>query len=579
MLRFETISPGALIKAALTGVLVSASVLLVACGGGGGSSGGGGGGGSSTIPPVTVAPPVAISEPDAVRLAKQASFGPTQALVDHIVALGSASAWLDEQLAASGSAYADLQTRAVPTNYCSAMAQSAQSVCNRDFLSSTPMAMEFYAHAATGSDQLRQRVAFALSQLIVASDVEVHSTAGLAAFNQILLDNAFGNYRDILKAVTLNPYMGDYLDMANSSKNAPNENYARELMQLFSMGVSQLSSDGTVLHDSSGGAIATFTGDDVHNVARALTGWTYARLNGAPITDNTNIDYSKPMIINAAVYDTAAKPFLGATVQAGASQDASVNAVVDAVFNASSTAPYVSKYLIQQLVTSNPSPEYVGRVSAIFANDGAGVRGNLRAVVRAILLDSEARGDAKTQTTSGKVKEPVLLALSLGRLIGDSTDGYAFTTRDQAMSQQPFRSGSVFNFYPPDYPLPRGGGLLSPPTKLLTSATTVARHNLVYDWTVAGDSRTEYAVQTTIAGATGTQPNWSTWEALGADVDGMLNRIDLLLLNRTMTATQRSAVKNAMLAVTNADATVQARKRAQVALYIVGSSPQFQVDR
>ncbi len=441
--------------------------------------------------------------------------------------------------------------------------------------------MEFYAHAVQNSDQLRQRVAFALSQLIVASDLEVHTTAGLAAFNQILLDGAFGNYRDMLKAVTLNPYMGGYLDMANSSKNAPNENYAREFMQLFSMGVNQLNADGTAKTDASGAPIPNYTADDVHNIARALTGWTYARLNGAPITDNVNLDYSKPMIQNAALYDATPKSFLGTTVAAGATQDVSVQAVVDAAFNNASTAPYVSKFLIQQLVSSNPSTAYVGRISAVFANDGSGVRGNLKAVVRAILTDAEARGDSKTGASDGKVKEPVLLSVSIGRLIGDVTDGYAFTARDAAMGQSPFRAPSVFNFYPPDYPLPLGGGLLSPPSKLMTAATIIARNNLAYDWTVSGDvtNRSEYAVQSTIGGATGTQPDWAAWQAFGTDENGMLDSINLLMLNNTMSAAQRASLLTAVNAIANSDPTTQARMRAQTALYIVAASPQFQVDR
>lgn len=270
MVRWTTV------RWATAAALMGALGVLSACGGGGG------GGGSTPAPTPT---PAIISAPDAVRLLKQATFGPTQASLDHVRALGSASAWLDEQLAASGSTYADLSARTVVANYCTSMPTAAQGVCNRDYLSSTPVAMAFYAHAAQNSDQLRQRVAFALSQLIVTSDVEQHTTAGLATFNQILLDNAFGNYRDILKAVTLNPYMGAYLNMADSSKNAPNENYARELMQLFAMGVSALNADGTVKTDATAAAVPSYTADDVHSVARALTGWTYARLNGAPITD------------------------------------------------------------------------------------------------------------------------------------------------------------------------------------------------------------------------------------------------------------------------------------------------------
>ena len=554
-----------------TATAVMALVALAACSGGGSSP-------TAPAPTPTPTPtpaPTIVVTGDIVRLAKQASFGPTTTLTTHIATVGT-SAWLDEQLAASGSTYGDLVTRTVARNYCTAMASAAQSVCNRDYMSSIPVAMEFYAHAASQPDQLRQRVAFALSQILVASDFEVHSTAGTATLNQLFLDNAFGSYRTLLRAVTLNAYMGAYLNLADSSKAAPNENYARELMQLFSMGVNALNADGSVKTDASGAAIASYTADDVHAVARALTGWTYARLNGAALSDGNQLDYASPMVANAANYDTAAKTFLGTTVPAGASQATSLDAVIDAVFNNASTAPYVAKFLIQHLVMSNPSPAYIGRISAVFANDGAGVRGNLKAVIRAILTDAEARGDAKTGLSDGKLKEPVLYMLSLARLMAVKTDGYAFTVRDAAMAQAPFRAPSVFNFYPPDYPLPLGGGLLSPPTKLMTASTVLARHNFAYDWNFTTPG--EWAIQSTIAGATGTTPDWSEWEAI-TDANALADRIDLLLLNKTMTAAQRTALLTAVNAITSADAATQARKRAQTALYVVASSPLFQVDR
>jgi uncharacterized protein (DUF1800 family) len=556
------------------GATLAATLALSACGGGDDSS-------SSTSSTASVQAPLSISAGDAVRLAQQGTFGPTKALIDHIQALGSADAWLNEQFGLTDSSYTDLKTRAVAVNYCSTMVSTAQAVCNRDYLSSTPVAMEFYAHAVQNNDQLRQRVAWALSQLIVASDVEVHSTAGLAVFNQIFLDNAYGNYRDILQAVTLNPYMGDYLDMANSSKAAPNQNYARELMQLFSIGVNQLNMDGSAVKDATGATVPSYTETDVSNVARALTGWTYARLNGAAITDNNQLDYSSPMIVNTAIYDSTAKTFLGTTVAASATPADSIKGVLDAVFNNASTAPYVSKFLIQHLVVSNPSAAYVQRVATIFANNGSGTRGDMKAVIRAILTDAEARGTTSTAANPGKVKEPALLLTSLARLIADKTDGYALTTRDAAMGQSPFRSGSVFNFYPPDYPLPLGNGLLSPPTKLMTAATIIARHNLLYDWTVTGDvtSRSEYAVQSTIAGSIGTTPDWSDWQTLGADTTGLITRINLLMMANSMSGAQQSALASAINAVTNSDPTTQARKRAQVALYVVASSPQFQVER
>ncbi|WP_158285826.1 DUF1800 family protein [Caulobacter sp. D5] len=556
------------------------ALVLSACGGGGG------GGGSSSTPqnsggttPTTPPAPVVISAAEAARLAKQATFGPTPALIDQIVAAKSASAWIDQQFALSGSSYADIAAKPVATTFCSAQGLTGTDLnnCNRDNFGALPMSMRFYSNAVGKDDQLRQRVAFALSQIVVASDLEVHTTAGLATFNQILLSNAFGNYKDILREVTLNPFMGNFLDMVDSNKSAPNENYARELMQLFSVGTVLLNADGTTKTGADGAVIATYSNAEVKEVARALTGWTYARLDGAAISDGTKIDYSKPMIVNTARFDTKAKTFLGATIAADATPQANVDTVVDTVFNHPNTAPFISKRLIQQLVLANPSPAYVGRVSAVFADNGAGVRGDMKAVIKAILTDTEARGSA---ATPGKVKEPVLFLTGLARGMGLKSDGYAFYYRDNALGQMPFRATSVFNFYPYDFPLPLGAGEASPVSKLMTTSTMIARHNLAWDWTMAGEAtRTEFKVQSTITGSTAVELPWTEWEALAADEAKMLDRIDLVFLNGTMTSAQRAALSSAMAAVKNTDPAVQARKRAQVALYIVASSPQFQVDR
>jgi uncharacterized protein (DUF1800 family) len=569
------------IKYFRSGAGLSLALFLAACGGGGG-----GGGGSSSAPssggsvsaPVVVAP-VVISAAEASRLAKQASFGPTPGLIDHIVSLKSAAAWIDEQFTLNNSSYADIAAKSVAINFCSASTLTGQDLtnCNRDNFTATPMAMRFYANALGNDDQLRQRVAFALSQIVVASDLEVHTTAGLATFNQILLSNAFGNYRDILAQTTLNPFMGNYLDMVDSNKSSPNENYAREMMQLFSVGTVLLNQDGTTQAGADGSVIATYTGADVKDVARALSGWTYARLDGATISDYNKIDYSKPMVMVAARFDTGSKTFLGVTVPATATQQQNVDAVVDAVFNHPNTAPFVSKRLIQQLVIANPSPAYVARVSAVFVNNGSGVRGDMKAVIKAILTDTEARGSA---ATPGKVKEPVLFLTSLSRAMGLKTDGYAFYYRDNALGQMPFRAPSVFNYYPYDFPLPLGDGRISPVSKLMTTSTMIARHNLAWDWTVAGEqTRTEFQPQTVITGSTGTQTAWADWDALAADPDKLIDRLDLVFFNGTMTTAQRGALNTAVTAVKNTDATAQVHKRAQTALYIVASSPQFQVDR
>lgn len=559
-------------RTAMAAATAVALAVLTACDGGGGGSGSSGG--LVSAPPATAPTPAAAgsSLDDSVRLAQQASFGPTVALVDRIRALG-VNGWLDEQFAATGSTYADLATD-VRTNFCAA----GDTSCSTLRFSRVPVAMRFYADAVTAPDQLRQRVAFALSQMIVASEAGVRSTAGIAAFNQLFLTYAFGNYRDLLLGVTMNGYMGDYLDMADSRKGAPSENYAREFLQLFTMGPDQLAMDGTVQRDSSGGPIPNYTGDDIREIARALTGWTYARIDNAAISDGQALAYAQPMIAVPARYDSAEKRFLGTTVAAGASQQASVAAVIDAAFNNASTAPFVARHLITHLVTPNPSPAYIGRVAAVFANNGSGVRGDLKAVVRAILTDGEAR--APQGSSAGKLKEPVLAMTSLARAIGFTTDGYVFQTRDTGLAQPVMRAPSVFNFYPDDFPLPGNATLRSPAAKLLTSANQLRFHNLAYDWTVNGDpTRTEYAAVTTVPGTSGSVPVWADWEAFGDDVDGMVDRINLLLFAKGLTKTQRDALKAAGVAITNADPKLQARKRAQMMLYIAGSSPMFLVDR
>ncbi|WP_084579197.1 DUF1800 domain-containing protein [Sphingomonas azotifigens] len=544
---------------------------LAACDGGG--SGGSAGGGLVSAPPTPTPSPAAVAAlDDSVRLAQQASFGPTATLVDRIRTLG-VNGWLDEQFAATGSTYADLATD-VRTNFCA----TGDNACATMRFSRTPVAMRFYADAMSAPDQLRQRVAFALSQMIVASEAAVRSTAGIAGFNQLFLTYAFGNYRELLLAVTMNGYMGDYLDMADSRKGTPSENYAREFLQLFTMGPDQLAMDGTLQRDASGGPVPNYTADDIREVARALTGWTYARVDNAAITDGQAIAYAQPMIAVPSRYDAAEKRFLGTSVAAGASQQASVAAVIDAAFNHASTPPFVARHLITHLVTPNPSPAYIGRVAAVFANNGSGVRGDLKAVVRAILTDAEARG--ARVNNSGKLKEPVLAMTSLARAIGFTTDGYVFQSRDATLGQPVMRAPSVFNFYPDDYPMPGSATLRSPASKLLTSNNQLRFHNLAYDWTVSGDAtRTEYAAVATLPGTSGSAPAWADWEAFGDDVDGMVDRINLLLFAKALTKAQRDALKAAGVAITNADPKLQARKRAQMMLYVAATSPMFLVDR
>ncbi|OAN66510.1 DUF1800 domain-containing protein [Sphingomonas sp. TDK1] len=502
---------------------------------------------------------------DAIRLARQASFGPTPALLEQIAKVGI-EGWIDQQLEARGSTYADL---AVPRrrDLCK------DADCSRRYFSRVPVAMRFYTDAVAAPDQLRQRVAFALSQMIVASEVEVFATSGIAGFNQLFLDNAFGNYRTLLKAVTLNPYMGQYLDMAGSNRSAPSENYAREMLQLFSMGPNQLNADGTPRRDATGGTIPNYGPDDIRGVSRALTGWDMARTgSGQGFNDDV-----RPMVPVPARYDSGEKRFLGVTVPAGASPQASVDAVVDAAFSHPSTPPFVSRHLIVHLVTANPSPAYVGRVARVFVNNGAGVRGDLKAVVRAILTDPEAR--TAPRNDRGKLKEPVLAMLSLARAIGMTTDGFAFMNRDTALGQPVMRAPSVFNFYPIDYPLPGSQTLRSPASKLFNSSTVLRFHNLVYDWTVRDNAAASEFRPQKWMGSAGTKLVWTTWETFGDNIDAMIAAVDVLVLGNTITPVQRAALRNAALAVNDKNTRLRARKRAQLLFYIAATSPQFLVDR
>ncbi|MEH3102539.1 MAG: DUF1800 family protein [Sphingomonas phyllosphaerae] len=528
--------------------------------------------------PVTTIDGAAAVPVDVLRLARQASFGPTPQLVSRIGELGIPG-WIDEQFRVRGSTYGDL-VKWVPNDYCS---DKTIANCWQNHFTRVPVAARFYADAALAPDQLRQRVAFALSQILVVSGSGVNSTAGIASYQQVLLDGAFGNYRDLLGKVTLHGSMGLYLSMADSSRSAPSENYARELLQLFTMGPMQLAADGTPVLAANGAPVPNYGSDDIKALSRALTGWTYTKSGGR--TDWTGNDYSQPMVVRPVnwAYDTQAKAFLGVTVPAGAAPADGVRIALDAAFNHPSTPPRLARLLIQHLVKANPSPGYVARIGAVFVDNGKGVRGDMKAIVRAILLDPEARGAEPRGGGFGKVKEPVLAMAGLVRALGLQTDGAAMTLRDAALGQPVFQAPSVFNFYPPDYPLPRSSGLVSPASKLYSAGGTVALQNLVFDWTIKGEAnRWDWNAANSLNGASSsanTLPLWAGWEAIAADPDRLVAVVDLLMLDNTATAAQKQALRSAALSITNTNAQLQARKRAQALLYIAASSPNFLVDR
>lgn len=519
----------------------------------------------------------AVSTADAVRFLNQATFGATSADLAHASALGF-SAWIDEQqrmppTVDSGFAYvapkAPANCTADPT-----APTSAASVCHRDNYTLFKVRRQMLQHAVTAKDQLRQRVAYALSQFFVVSGVVIPTAYGMADFQNVLLQDAFGSYRQLIEDVTLSPVMGRYLDMVNNDKanaakgTSPNENYARELLQLFSIGLVKLNPDGTVVTDSSGQPVPTYDQEVIEEYATLFTGWTYPPLPGATSKFPNPQNYDGRMVAFDSHHDTSAKTLLnGAVIPGGQSAAADLKAGLDLIANHPNAGPFLSRQLIQQLVTSNPSAAYVQRVAAVFANDGKGTRGNLAAVVRAVLLDPEARGDTPSSALEGHLKDPALYMASLARALSASTDGVGLASATQSMGEPIFTAPTVFNFYPPTYALP-GTSVNAPEFFLYDDASAIARANAV-DRLLRGG----WAADASVAGATGTQV--SLGGITGTTPAAVVDAAGMLLLHGPVPTATRSLVANAVAAVPATDPT----GRARTAVQLLALSGAFQVVR
>jgi uncharacterized protein (DUF1800 family) len=418
-------------------------------------------------------------------------------------------------------------------------------------------------------------VAFALSQIFVTSGLDVNVAYGMAGWQQIFLDRAFGNFEDLLLRVTLSSVMGDYLNMVNNDKPAgevnPNENYARELLQLFALGVWELKADGTPLTDATGAKIPSYDQDTIEAFAHVFTGWTYPQLPGVPQRTHNPRNFLGDMVGVASNHDPAAKaPLLGgAALPAGQPMAADLAAAIHTVFMHPNVGPFIGRQLIQKLVTGDPSPQYVARVAAVFANNGAGVRGDLAAVVAAILTDPEARGARKIDPGYGKLREPVLYLTGIARALDTASDGVFFGTQSGALGQPLFYPASVFNYYPPGYVVP-GTQANGPEFALQNSSTAINRWNAVN--TLAFGTIAPIA---TLPGATGTRPDWSALAAAAGNADALLDRLDALLLHGTLAPAARAAIAPAINAVPATDPLT----RAKTAFYLVATSSQFQVER
>jgi uncharacterized protein (DUF1800 family) len=495
------------------------------------------------------------------------------------------------------------------------------ATCTRDFYSLYPLQKQFMLSALTQPDQLRQRVGFAFHKFIVVGGQQLNSNQPFwfAPYLQTIDRNSFGNFRQMLYEVTLNPGMGEYLNMRGNSvvslaNPTPNENYAREVMQLFSIGVDTLNQDGTPVLDAQGNRVPTYDQTTITNLARVFTGWDLdanksISFDGG-VTQTAVANYQDPMVPNnnRNRYDTNQKTLLtdirspnpvvipacgtGCTTGTSAAMLAadqayainSLGLAIDNLFYHPNTGPYVCIQLIHQLVTSNPSPAYVGRCSAAFANNGGGVRGDLKAVITSILLDPEARGDVKTDPNYGHLREPVLLMTHLLRAFNATdatkTDGVLVTSSPNSLSnplgQNVFNPPTVFSYFPADFNLP-GTNLFAPEFGILDTSTSYARTNFMNTLFLAngGNGIAVNAPNRPV----GTQINFASFQALSTTPQQLVDALNARLMHGTMSAQMNASIVATVTAITNATPATQALQRTQTAIYLVATSSQYQVER
>ena len=550
-------TPAALSGASLT--TLAASLALAACSGGG-SGVGTTAGGSPTPTPTTPTPTPTIAAAAASRFLGQATLGATKSEIGSVQSL-SYDGWLSAQFAMPrATSHWDWL---VTNGY--AVAGNINNLAGFD--------PTIWRQMIAEPDQLRQRVGIALSEIMVIGvdglTLNWKQFAGAAYFD-VLLDNAFGNFRTLMGAITTNPAMASFLTFlgnkkANTATGAqPDENYARELMQLFTLGLYQLNADGTV-KTSGGKPLETYVPADVSGLARVFTG-----LNLASSVSTTPDRYRVPLVMTASQHETAASSFLGTTIPAGTEGMAAVNLALDAIFAHANVPPFVSKQLIQRMVTSNPSPAYIGRVSAIFANNGAGVRGDMKAVIRAILLDAEARDvGALTSATAGKLREPVHRLVGWARAFAATSPSNAWTIGDTSSSSTRLgesigHSVTVFNFFRPGYSPPNTAistaGLLAPEFQITNELSVVAYINYM---------------QALIANGTGDfKADYSTILTLSADSQALIDEINLVLANGQLSTATVAAIKTAVDSIANTGATGPSN-RVMTAILLAMASPDY----
>jgi uncharacterized protein (DUF1800 family) len=566
-------------------VCLSLAALLAGCGGSSAGEGGSPAAQSSAAPRsqanstaamLAVEPGPRMAEGEAVRFLNQATFGSTEAETASLQLQGRA-AWMQSQFELPpGRSYVQ---RIVDAHTALVAAHPRRDPTNVPRSLLDGVIWEAYL---TAPDQLRKRAGYALSQIMVVS-IEglvaggITSVPQMASYVDTLEKGAFGNFRQLIEDVSLSPAMGYYLshranraaeypngDTTQAPLRVPDENYAREILQLFTIGLYELHGDGTTkLVD--GRPQESYTEEDVRGLARVFTGWDWA-----PRTDP---DWrSKPMQYIASRHAPEEKRFLGVVIPAGTDGPTSLRIALDTLFNHPNTGPFIAKQLIQRLVTSNPSPDYVARVATRFADNGVGVRGDMKAVLRAVLLDTEAMSPLSA-STSGKLREPVLRYTAFARNFGATYSAAPwqvgdFTDPATALGQSPMRSPSVFNFYRPGYVPPN---------------TSIARSNLVAP-------EFQIATETSIAGYVnfmqrqltapdgGLRFSYAAEVALAGDAAALVDRLDRRLTHGAMSSATRADIVAAVNALPSATP-LQRLTRVKTAVLLTVASPDYLIQR
>ena len=515
-------------------------------------------------PPAAPALPAGLpSQQDAARFLRQASYGPTMADISYVQQNGY-NAWINNQFAQPQTSMFQLLTN---------WQNQGQSIYKDQLWSS------WWALTCISPDQLRQRVAFSLNELFVvsmnSSDLD-SKLFGLARYYDTLGKDAFGNYRDVLVDMTLNPCMGLYLNMRGNLKanaangTVPNENYAREIMQLFSVGVNMLQPDGTLKLDANGLPMATYDQNAVVGMARVFTGWDYYQ-PGA-ISDQPVPNVNDPMTLIPSRHEAGSKAILnGVTIPANQDGNVDLQQAIDTLFNHPNIGPFVCRQLIQKLVCSNPSPAYVYRIAQVFANNGNGVRGDMKSIIRAILTDYEARSSSMLlQQGFGKLNEPMLRTAAVMRSFNAYSSGpqhmwYCDIT-DADLGQSAMFAPSVFNYYMPGFIQPgqlAQAGLVAPEFQITTETTTITVENWLRNGIYGGFKFGDIKL------------NLANEQALSGDPTGLVDHVALLLCGGNINPQVRQIIINQVSALTTSDTF----GRAALAIHLVSISPDAAVQQ